>query len=584
MAIDEATQSGRIRDDDMEMSIPYEISEKPWFGPRKRATEFLVNRTTVLPPAEAVKVFPAIIGPAADHIRRVRFIDYIHRYEQPFRYTIALLWIGPHAIARDTMYDKAKQVVEATGWYLLPQGERMSSRIRERDFEKLRISYASKELGVTLSGKFRYIHSAVNQEGGCSIRVVTDDGSFLFDTGLPGALAVQPSDRVVLLSHGHLDHSGGTLGGTCDGVPTIMSTATARLLTATGRASSSWLKRHARLLDCGQETKMGGLVVRPFAVPHCPGSVGYTVRGDNASIVFSGDMAISSSRHNFAPTLAEIVSDHSQGQCIVLIDATMAGRDHGVSQTETAPALLSKFSEYEDIAIVSNDVEHLLYAYLDLFHTAKVGSDTRGQIEFIATPLLRSVFEVLHSAFITRQLDLLDPFLVSQYGKSMSAWAESRWLYWLGPDCQLEEGSRYRRLWFVTIAEIGLVMPRSKVGLVSVGRLTHDFSAVRPNWEKVGLDSAVWTLHSDEDTLSQSIRELSMHNASVLLFHNYEKRIKKFASRNRLTCAPLEDKPFPLPAAFMNSERQMSRDKENEKANELPNDLMQPIAQTAGSG
>lgn len=102
------------------MTIPFETSEKPWFGPRKRATQLLMRRTQVLPPPDAVEAFQDILGSAARQIRRVRFIDYIHQYRQPFRYTIALSWIGPHADARDAVYDNAEQIVKATGFQTDP--------------------------------------------------------------------------------------------------------------------------------------------------------------------------------------------------------------------------------------------------------------------------------------------------------------------------------------------------------------------------------------------------------------------------------------------------------------------------------
>lgn len=527
------------------MSIPFETSNKPWFGPRKRATELLVHRTTLLPASEAIEVFKEILGRTADRINRIRFIDYIHRSEQPFRYTIALCWMGADAKARDAVYDKSAEIVRATGWYPLPQGERISSRISEINFRRLGVSLAPKELQISLGRELRFLQSAVGQDGGCSIRVVTNNGSLLLDTGLPGALVTQPSDQLVLLSHGHLDHCGGIIGGECEDLPTIMSTATARLLTATERVPISWLSRQAMLLDAGRVLQVGRLSICPFSVPHCPGSVGYIISASNGVLIFSGDLAFKSARHDFVPTLTQILSKHSSDRCTVLLDATMVSRPHGVTKTGTATLLLGKLSEYEDIALVSNDVEQLLYANLDLFYTAKQALKTRSQIEFIATPALRAVFEVLHSAFISRQLDLLDPFVAAQYGQSMSAWAESRWLYWLGPHCKLEINSSYKRIWFVTKEEINQILLRGKLGLVPIGRLEGDPSVAVPNGEVLNLDSAVWTLHSDEATLYEAIQQIPPCNA-IGLFHNFTKRLKKFTSLHGLPCFVLDENPFPF--------------------------------------
>jgi hypothetical protein len=112
----------------------------------------------------------------------------------------------------------------------------------------------------------------------------------------------------------------------------------------------------------------------------------------------------------------------------------MAGRPQGASQANAAAAVLDGLYNHMDIAVVSNDVERLLYSYLDLFHTAKENPAFRSKVEFIVTAGLRGMFEVLHSAFISRQLDHLDSYLAAQYGTTISSWAESRWLYWFVPD------------------------------------------------------------------------------------------------------------------------------------------------------
>lgn len=520
------------------MNITFETSNKPWFGPRKRARELLIERTHVLSPEEAVTKICDILGGMSDQIQRVRFIDYVHRCKQPFRYTIALLWIGPDTDARESIYERAEEVVRATGWYPLPQGERISSRAAERHFMGLGVPVAPKELTPGVGNRLISIQSAVGQEGGCCIRIITDKGSILLDTGLPGALVPEASDRVALLSHGHRDHSGGVISGACDSLPVVMSTATARLFAATRRVPDSWLKRQALLLDAGQEMRIGGITIAPFTVPHCPGSVGYVIRGADGVVVFTGDLALASARHDFVPALSRIVSYAFPTPCMVLLDGTMAGRAHGVTMSETANALLGKLSGYEDIAIISSDVEQLLYAFLDLFHTAKNMADTRAQIEFIATTELRSVFEIVHSAFIARQLDLLDPFLAAQYGESMSAWAESRWLYWLGPALHLGSGVRYKRIWFITQAEMSLISERGKLGLVLLGRLEGDTSVAAHGGAVLDLDSAVWTLHSNDALICDAVRQLHP-KSNVVLFHNFEKRLRKFSTLNGLSCVPL---------------------------------------------
>src|SRR5215208_5908118 len=121
----------------MASRIPYETSSKPWFGPRRRARELLDLRTKILPPKEAIGVIESVLGSAAPHIQRVRFIDYIHGRPSGFRYTIALMWTFSAAAVRQELYDAAEEIVKQTGWYPLPQGERIASRLDLREFYEL---------------------------------------------------------------------------------------------------------------------------------------------------------------------------------------------------------------------------------------------------------------------------------------------------------------------------------------------------------------------------------------------------------------------------------------------------------------
>lgn len=520
-----------------------EVSKKPWHGPKQRAKEFLAYRDRVLPITDAVGVFQKILGDAFQHVKGIRFFDFIDYYGREktlFRYTIALIWTGPNSKTRDAVYDLAGDIVRSSGWYPLPQGERLSSLQLERNFQKLHIPQAHNKPILNLGHGFRYIQSGVEPEGGCCIRVGCDDGAFLLDSGLPPAFTPSTSDRFLLLSHSHLDHSGGIVSGACNMLPTVMSTTTARLLTATGRVSPSWLEKNGLLLDSGQEIQIGEFRVSAFVTPHCPGSVGYAVSGENGTIIFPGDLTIKSARHNFIYRLKRLIKIFDPRLCTVFIDATMAGRPQGVTMSNTANRILGEFSRYSDIVIISNDVEHLLYAYLDLFHTVKDSKEARSTIEFLLSPKLRPVFEILHSSFITKKREELDPFVAAQIrGNSMSAWAESRWLYWLGPKTQLNKNMRFKQIWFVTSSDAQLITSREKTGLIYIGRVDSD-TINRFTGERIcDVDSSVWTAHSDEASICETARELSSCY-SLVLFHNYPNRLKKFAASNNIQCTVLD--------------------------------------------
>jgi len=93
------------------------------------------------------------------------------------------------------------------------------------------------------------------------------------------------------------------------------------------------------------------------------------------------------------------------------------GRDLGAGSHNVADDVLKALDQYEDVVIISNDVEQLLYAYLDLYHTCKE-LPSRGTVEFVVSTRLKRIFEILHSEFISRNLNQTDHFLAAQYRES----------------------------------------------------------------------------------------------------------------------------------------------------------------------
>ena len=100
----------------MSTTIDFEVSNKPWFGPRKRAREFLRSRLEVVSPDETCERIADLSGPLVDAIQRIRFIDYRNKDEDDFRYTIALVWTYADASIRNWLYDNAAEVIVQTGW------------------------------------------------------------------------------------------------------------------------------------------------------------------------------------------------------------------------------------------------------------------------------------------------------------------------------------------------------------------------------------------------------------------------------------------------------------------------------------
>lgn len=290
----------------MGVRIAIEESTKPWFGPRKRAREFLRNRNDVLTAAEACNRIAQLAGRHRDSIQRIRFIDFRHRDENDFRYTIALVWTFSDASLRNWLYDNAAIVVAETGWYPLPQGERIGSRLADLHFEQLRVPNAVDMSSHVIGGPLQSLVSAVDQDGGCSIRCGTATGSILLDTGLPGKLTIASTDRISLLTHSHLDHSGNVRDVIRSGRSVIMSKVTARILIALGRITATELQRSCFVLVANQEVSLGeGVTMRSFAVPHCSGSLGFVVFDGRTTLVYPGDVTFRTARHDAIPAILQ---------------------------------------------------------------------------------------------------------------------------------------------------------------------------------------------------------------------------------------------------------------------------------------
>ena len=524
--------------------IPFECSNRPWFGPRKRAREHLALRTAVQPPAVAAESFAQYFSPYSTHIQRIRFIDYVHNETPPFRFTIALIWTLSNDALRDRIYTSAEELTKTTGWYPLPQGERIGSRAAYRGFLKTRVLRLSGSVSVEIKGRLTTIQNAVDPDGGCSLRVQSEQGALLLDTGLPGHLKPEPSDRLILLSHYHSDHSGGLTSPNRLSVPVVMTETTARMLIAAEKMRTSDMRRGVFIIPHDEELRIGDLAILAFPVPHCPGSTGYVIADEEKRLIYTGDLAVRSYRHDFRPTLTRLLESRQDLATTVLLDATMAGRKEGASPTNAAKQTVDHLQNVDDILILSNDPDQLLYAYLDLFFFTKERLNLRSGIQFIAGSRIRSIVELVHSAFIARRLEELDPFILSQYGKSMSAWAESRWLFWLGPDLKIPLETPLKRIWLTTLHEISSVKFRERAGTVRVGRAASDSSLTLPAPE-LQVDSSAWTQHSDEESLSELVASLSGH-AKVGLYHNFPKKLTKFVAKNALSCFVIRDTPEAL--------------------------------------
>jgi glyoxylase-like metal-dependent hydrolase (beta-lactamase superfamily II) len=518
---------------------PFERSDRPWFGPTRRAQNCLRDRTWLATPERALAALIAALGEHGRHVQRVRFIDFRHRQRQGFRFTIALTWVASDPAARQAVYELGPSFAKSHGWYPLVQGARIGSK-QAIDARSQRLRRRSlPRFGVR--GDLHRVSSAVPADGGCAVRVHTRGGSLLLDTGLPGAFADPTDDALVLLSHVHRDHSGNLEAPGLAAKPIVMSLGTAHSLVTAGVIEEERLLSRAVIAYEDRDLQIGqGVKVRAFPVPHCPGATGFLLRDRTAALFYTGDICLATARHDFLPELVARVHADPARRRTVLLDATMAGRKEGASGAAAAMQVRELLGAVPDVVICSRDASQLLYAHLDLFATGKTDPATRTGVSTIMTPRARPLMRLLHAAFIDRAEERLDPLLVAQYGRSMSAWAETRWLYWL--DELTSPPTDGARIWLLHPDELGAV-PTTTAALAFVGGGADTVQEAIPT---ARIDTSPWTQHSDAPTLVRAVRQLAVH-ARVLLFHNFPRRLEAFIAANALPeCRPLRNEPHGL--------------------------------------
>ena len=510
------------------MTIPYEVSSRPWFGPRKRARQFLAARNELLSPAATVEQIATLLGPDAKGVQFLRFIDYVNRDEN-FHYTIVLTFTLSDHWLRENIFAMAADIVTASGWYPLVAGSRMASV--KRLVGLARLVRRADCLDLDVGTKLLRVEPAVPPEEGCAIRVITDKASVLLDTGFPG-LSPKASDTLALLTHHHEDHAGSALTPIFSNIPIVTSLGSAAMV-----ALSRGLDRmppNFYSWGPGRSLQIGaGISLSIFPVPHTPGSHGFALTDSATSIIYTGDVCVRTERHDFTRELMALAQGQSERRVFLLLDATMANRDAGASLSSAATNLILSAGDAPDVVLLARTPDHLLYAYLDLFSQLRRGG--RESTEFLCDGSMRDLFQLIHAGFIERTFDNLDPFLGAQYEKAMHAWAETRWLYWID-QIPGQWPTHRRRIWFVTNRSSSeAVQLRPGAVFATIGRFgeADTPASIADQCARLDTDTTPWTLHSNSETLVTTVSSLSEY-ADVVLFHNFVGRLRKFVRKNGL--------------------------------------------------
>jgi glyoxylase-like metal-dependent hydrolase (beta-lactamase superfamily II) len=513
----------------VEKRLHIESTTKPWFGPRARAkaqlAQFVGQQSSH---AQFIEVFSTYLGKSSLFLRGIRFIKFRNQADG-FEFSIALCWMGSCQTSRQLVYDISQEIVSLTGWYPLVAGDRLGSRSTARKASPAVI--VPQDCGSQPSSEMVSFESAVPSDGGCAIRIKMRNGnSFLLDAGLPDQLQISETDKFLLLSHTHLDHFGGLLQSNLPDLEVYVSPATFRILSL---RQPKWIEQNSdrvRLVSPGTSVDAGnGIQISNFSVPHCAGSTGWKVCDSRSEVVYSGDISIRTGRHNFLPKLAQMFSPDGQNEKILFLDATMAGRDFGAANDAIGVLELSNGSR--PLVIIASEIDHLMYAYLDLYFQT-MGGENRNQISFVMSSRAKETFTAVHNDYLVDRDMRLDPFIEGQFGSKRSAWGESRSLYWLD---ELASSIQGAVIYFVTPQDFASSRLPTVANAVKIAGRLSDSLYIPSEWEWIdGIDTSTWTSHSNSKTLVESIGWMTRNQIQVILFHNFSNRLKRFVSEHNL--------------------------------------------------
>jgi hypothetical protein len=155
---------------------------------------------------------------------------------------------------------------------------------------------------------------------------------------------------------------------------------------------------------------------------------------------------------------------------------------------------------------------------------------------------IRSLFQALNKAYMQRNFNAIDPFLLGQYGGNIIAWADNVFTYWIRETSELPPyGNGKKRLWFVNAIDTPHCQIPFDARIVHLGhnRFTTDSALYEIHEFKL----SPWSSHTKEKDLIEFIRQIS-DKARIILFHNFPKRLRKFIKLNNLDATALDSEGF----------------------------------------
>lgn len=507
-------------------AIRFEVTDSPWFGPKSRGRDMLADAGWRRPvsPEEFLGFLAATYPDIREGVQFVRFHDCFHRDKggRRWRQAFAIISTHPSARFRTALFDDARSITAATGWYPLVMGRRVMERRLAATRMVASRQIVSAAFGDEPFGELREVTDLAGPEGGCALGLDFEGGILALDFGF--GFVDDRRIRGGLLSHQHRDHALG-LVATRRRIPVLASPAAAMLVRR--------MRGNAHLLpvDVPSRHEVGDLFVDVMPGRHVPGSVVYRMEGAADEIVYSGDYCLANS-HIVAPPDALVRLFRSEKRRRLLLDATFVGhepRPGEIRDLRGAHALVAAAHQAgRSVVYVSDAPDPLLPAYLTHFRTHASGGGHMRRPLVVDEQVIWQL-ERTFAAFILRRSDAADPYVEAHYGRSMANYLESVWLYPSRSSGIPDGPADYFILGDALHTHSARIGPRPL--LLLLGRAPEDWQgeirAVVDGAEAVRLVGADFSFHSSERDVRAIAAAAVAADIEVVLFHNFPRRLRR---------------------------------------------------------
>lgn len=520
-------------------AIGFEVHEKPWLGPKSRGKAIL----------EASPLY-------GREVTEEEFLEYINftypalsRYVQWVRFhkctffpkpnqksswhmRFAIVFTAPNTEVRQRLFEAAREVADNTGWYPLVMGQRVRKRRRKHDIKMASDALLRDVLGQQPLGRILGVSAVNRNSSGTAIACNLEAGTIMLDFGFNyEATAHKPI--VGLLSHTHMDHSGGLKDALEAGLQVLTSEEVYYQLRAIG-LDLNWSNIHTVRLPAEFPLPGGGsILLTPGA--HTPGAM--MVRIVDAfgnQLFYPGDFCLSNAYYSLqAEDFLSNVDWELPGEKTVLIDGTFLhhGPQNSTTNINSLESMLTRdASDGRSSIFVADSPDYLYPLYLWFFRAFYVGPKTSTVRPLVASRSVLRLLETLFDPFILRQHTRYDALMRQWAGVTQHNFLESVHLYPVSR--RIGNHLTGPVAAFVTAKDLAEHpwLQGKDAALYSVGRRRQPDSL--PHSRVTYLEGPDISFHSKEQDVAELVAACIERGAYPILFHNFKGRIRKGLSKH----------------------------------------------------